>query len=192
MRPAAWRAANVPPWSPISPGCDACVETVAVVHSRLGLAPTVETPVPLGRAATRRRGACRADERGGAERRARPSAGGRERAGVVGAGARLAARPVLIPAAVAAGALLMVSVMHQPNARDGERSRALAPAAVHLRVTATEARVYARPSQNSALVGSVHAARCWRLPEKSAIGTRFTWRGDGPVGLLGRPLSNRW
>lgn len=136
--------------------CDACVETVAVVHSRLALAPTVETPIPL--AVQRRAAAVLVEPMGElapSVERARPLAvedtpGWLER---LRGWLRV---PVLIPAAVAAGALLMVSVVHQPSASDGERSRALAPAAVRLRVTATEARVYARPSQNSELVGSVH------------------------------------
>jgi hypothetical protein len=66
--------------------------------------------------------------------------------------------PILVPAALAAGALLMVATRPPTTEQSGqgERSRAVAPDAVKLRVTAVEATVRSRPSMQSEVVATVH------------------------------------
>src|SRR5262249_44814510 len=65
---------------------------------------------------------------------------------------------VLVPIVAGATALLVVAL--QPTRNEptsvGERSRAVAPAATTLRVTAVEATVRSRPSMQSEVVGTVH------------------------------------
>src|SRR5262249_57861149 len=65
--------------------------------------------------------------------------------------------PIVVPVALAAGALLMVGLQagRMDQARSGERSRAIAPDAVRLRVTAVEATVRSRPSMQSDVVATV-------------------------------------
>jgi uncharacterized protein YgiM (DUF1202 family) len=66
--------------------------------------------------------------------------------------------PVLVPAALAAGALLTVALqpgsMERPDS--GELNRAVAPDSVRMRVTAVEATVRSRPSMQSETVATVH------------------------------------
>lgn len=65
--------------------------------------------------------------------------------------------PMLVPVALAAGALFVLAL--QPGWMDPgggeERSRAAAPSAARLRVTAVEAAVHSRPSMRSDVVGTV-------------------------------------
>jgi anti-sigma factor RsiW len=135
--------------------CDACVSAVVLLHRRLSLAGVVAAPVP---AAVMRR----AD--------AAFEAGMRELAPVAERWHPVVQRhrpdwferlshwwrvPVLVPAALAAGALLLIGVLPRGPHAAGERSRAVAPATTTLRVTAVEATVRARPSMQSAVVGTI-------------------------------------
>ena len=137
--------------------CDACVGTLGMLHRRLSVESVVDVPVPDG---LRQRARAALDESlrelVGEVAPARPA---------VAPGAALLQRargwfriPVLIPVAAAAAALLVVAL--QPARNDptgsGERSRAVAPEATKLRVTAVEASVRSRPSMQSEVVGTVH------------------------------------
>jgi len=65
--------------------------------------------------------------------------------------------PVLVPAALAAGALFMVA-LHGPvgsGPPGGEQSRGVAPEKTRMRVTAVEAPVRSRPSRQSDLVATI-------------------------------------
>ena len=137
-------------------GCDACIAALAAVHRRLAVAALVDTPVPAGvqqRARLVLEAAVR--EMAPAAERPRPA----EPRGTVLLH-RLRERlrmPVLVPVALAAGAMLMVGLQagRMDQAGSGERSRAIAPDAVRLRVTAVEATVRSRPSMQSDVVATV-------------------------------------
>jgi len=138
-------------------GCDACVSAVAVLHRHLAVLPTVGAPVP----ADIQRRAQVAFVGTAPDPLPQPAQAPRaeprpvERLHRIRALLRL---PVLVPVAMAAGALLTVIV--QPGwvgrTASGERSRAVAPATTTLRVTAVEATVRSRPSMQSEVMGSVH------------------------------------
>jgi len=137
-------------------GCDACIAALALVHRRLGLAALPATPVPAD-VQERARVALEAAVREMAPATERPLAA--EPRGIVllhRLRERLRA-PILVPVALAAGALLMVGLQtgRMDQAGSGERSRAIAPDAVKLRVTAVEATVRSRPSMQSEVVATV-------------------------------------
>ena len=134
-------------------GCDACIRALTVMHRRLGIAAMVDSPVPAGVQQRARLAfeagtlAPAADSAPYVEPRG-PALLDRLRG--------LLRVPVLVPAAVAAGALLTVAVqpgrVEQPS---GERGRAVAPDTARLRVTAVEAIVRSRPSNQSEVVATV-------------------------------------
>lgn len=139
-------------------GCDPCVAALVRVHRRLSVLADVAAPVPAS--VFRRAQAvlpAALDEL--APRRAAP------RPQVVSAaGPGLLERlrawlsvPVLAPMAVAAVALFAVAVGLRPSGAPpaAERSRALAPAAVRMRVTAGEATLHSRPSGNSQALATI-------------------------------------
>ena len=136
--------------------CDTCIAALALLHRRLGAAALVDTPVPLD-IQQRARKALEAAVRDMAPVPERPAADPRR----IVLLRRLRQRmrlPILVPAALAAGALLMVATRPPTTEQSGqgERSRAVAPDAVKLRVTAVEATVRSRPSMQSEVVATVH------------------------------------
>ena len=139
-------------------GCDPCVAALVRVHRRLSVLADVAAPVPAS-VSRRAQAVLPAALAELAPRRAAP------RPEVVNAAApglfeRLRAWlsvPVLAPVAVGAMALFAVAVGLRPSDAPsaGERSRALAPATVRLRITAGEATLHSRPSGNSDAIGTV-------------------------------------
>jgi len=133
--------------------CDACLSVMASLNRRLGVAPRVDIAVPAD-VQLRARHAIEAGLTG-----LRPLAADAPRSvALLHRARRLLRLPVLVPAALAAGALLAVAL--QPGwigpTGSGERSRAVSPAAsAKLRVTAVEATVRSRPSMQSEVVGTV-------------------------------------
>jgi anti-sigma factor RsiW len=131
--------------------CDACVTAVALLHRRLGVG-MVERAVPTD---IQRRAAL-AIESGWADptprvHRIEP------RLAVLHRVRELLRKPVLVPAALAAGAMLTVA-LHPgwiQSAGNAERSRAVAPDTAMRRVTAVEATVRSRPSMQSEVVATV-------------------------------------
>jgi hypothetical protein len=137
--------------------CDPCVSALAVLHRRLSLAAVVDTPVPSGvQQRARLAFAAGLEEVAPAAERARYAEP---------RGAALLERirgllrvPVLVPAALAAGALLTTVALRpgsQEPAGSGELTRAIAPDSVRMRVTAIEATVRSRPSMQSETVATV-------------------------------------
>jgi anti-sigma factor RsiW len=134
--------------------CDACIEALALLHRRLSLAASIATPVPTG-----------------VQHRARLALEAGAMAPPAEAVAYTAPRPipllerlrgllrvpVLVPVAVAAGALFMIAIQPGLVGRgvEGERSRAIVPDTVKLRVNAAEATVRGRPSMHSEVVATV-------------------------------------
>lgn len=135
-------------------GCDGCVTALTALRKRLGALPAVDTAVPAD-VHQRARIALEA-----AMAELAPAAAPPRPARVLFFQRwREALRvPVLVPAALAAGALVMVA-LHGPlgsgSSVPGERSRAVAPDAATMRVTAVEAPVRSRPSNQSELVTTV-------------------------------------
>jgi anti-sigma factor RsiW len=138
-------------------GCDGCLRALAHLQRRLSMAAAIATPVPVGVQQRARL----AFETGtvsptlAAERPRRVETG---RVALLDRLRGLLRVPILVPAALAAGALLAVSL--QPGQVDqntsGERSRAIAPETVRLwRITAVEATVRSRPSMRSEVVATV-------------------------------------
>jgi hypothetical protein len=134
--------------------CDQCIHALTVLQRRLLGAEEIATPVP---ASVMERAQAAATPR---TRPVAPAAGLAEVwSALSSVGRRLSAHirvPALVPAAVAAGALLVVAGEHgwrQPE-QPQELTRAV-PMRQSLRVTAQEALVYAQPSARTATVGSV-------------------------------------
>ena len=137
-------------------GCDACVAALARLYRRLRIAATVATPVPdgiRGRADVALGEALR--ELAAENTPARPAA--TAAVPLLHRARNWLRMPVWVPVAAAAAAVsLMVAL--QPGhdlSGAGEQSRAVAPSAVKLRVTAVEASVRNRPSMQSEVVGTV-------------------------------------
>jgi hypothetical protein len=134
--------------------CDQCIHVLTVLQRRLLGAEVIATPVPVS---------VMERAQAAATPHARPAATAAGLAEVWSAlssvGHRLSAHiriPALVPAAVAAGALLVVAGEHgwrQPQ-EPQELTRAV-PMHQSLRVTAQEALVYAQPSARTATVGNV-------------------------------------
>jgi Bacterial SH3 domain/Putative zinc-finger len=135
-------------------GCDQCIRTLTLLQRRLLSAEQVPAPVPAflmdraTAAATR------------AHRPAKPAAGLAEAWGALSSvGRRLSAHirlPVLVPAAVAAGALLVVAGEHnwmKPEPLK-EMTRSV-PSHRTLRITAPEAVVRAQPNSRTAIVATL-------------------------------------
>lgn len=139
-------------------GCDPCVAALVRVHRRLSVLADVAAPVPAS--ISRRAQAvlpAALDEI--APRRSAARVQPVAAAAAPGLFERLRAWlsvPVLAPVAVGAVALFAIAAGLRPSdPAAGERTRALAPAAVRMRVTAGEATLYSRPSGNSTAVGTV-------------------------------------
>ena len=132
--------------------CDACVTSVALLHRRLGVGP-VERAVPT---AVQRRAEVALTAALG-ELAPRPQRSEPRGVVVLHRMRALLRMPVLVPAAMAAGALLTVA-LHPgwiERAGSGERSRAVAPDTATRRITAVEATVRSRPSMQSEVVATV-------------------------------------
>ena len=144
-------------------GCDPCVASLVQIHRRLSVLADVAAPIPAGvvRRAQAVLPAALAELAPAAAPpmpRLQPTLA-REAAPALLERLRGWLRvPVLAPLALAATALLMVSVGWHPSTEPAgvERSRALPPAATRLRVTAEETTMYSRPSGKSDAVGTVH------------------------------------
>lgn len=141
-------------------GCDPCVASLLQLHRRLGVLTDAAAPIPA--AVARRAQAVLPAAL--AELAPAPAVRSVQSTLARPAAPRLRQRlrrwlqvPVLAPLALAALALLAVGVSLRPSAApDGsERSRALPPAALRLRVTANQTTLYSRPSGRSEVVGSV-------------------------------------
>lgn len=138
--------------------CDPCVSALTALHKRLSLSAVLDAPVPSG---LQQRAMVAFDA---ARTETVPTPVAERPRFVEPRGVALLDRlrsllrvPVLIPAAVAAGALLTVAV--QPGAKDravpGELSRAVAPDSVRMRITAIEVTVRSRPSMQSETVATL-------------------------------------
>jgi hypothetical protein len=142
-------------------GCDPCVASLVQVHRRLSVLVDVAAPIPAGvvRRAQAVLPAALAELAPHAAPPPRPQpVMAREAAPSFVERLRGWLRvPVLAPLAVAAAALFMVTTSWNPSAAPGgaERSRALPPAAVRMRVTADTTTLYSRPSGKSDAVGTV-------------------------------------
>jgi hypothetical protein len=136
--------------------CDVCVGALATLHRRLGLAASVATPIPGG---VQQRAKV-ALETGllslvpTPERAPQPAPRGIPLLERLRGLLRV---PVLVPVAMAAGALFVVALqpglMPQPDS--GERSRAIAPQTVKLRISVGETIVRSRPSMQSEALTAV-------------------------------------
>jgi len=134
-------------------GCDQCVRTLTLLQRRLLSAEDVPAAVPLS--VMERATAAAASGR----RPAKPAVGLSEAwSALSSVGRRLSAHirlPALVPAAVAAGALLVVAGEHnwtQPEPLT-EMSRAV-PSRRPLRITAAEAIVHAQPNPHTAALAT--------------------------------------
>jgi hypothetical protein len=137
-------------------GCDPCVGALTVLHRRLSLAAMVDTPVPSG-VQQRARLAFETGLREFAPAAERPRYVEPRGAALLDRIRGLLRVPVLVPAALAAGALLTVALQPgSPERGSGELSRAVAPDSARMRVTAVEATVRSRPSMQSDTVATVH------------------------------------
>ena len=135
--------------------CDACVASVAVLHRHLAIAADAPAPVPMGinrRALTAF--ADRPAESMSVAPALPPRLGWRTR---IARARGLLRLPVIMPAALAAGALLAVGLQTTwlQHSATLERTRAVAPPSASRRVTAVEAAVHSRPSLQSSVVGTV-------------------------------------
>jgi len=135
-------------------GCDQCIRTLTLLQRRLLSAEEVPAPVPA--ALIERATAAATRER----HPAKPSAGLAEAwSALSSVGRRLSAHirlPALVPAAVAAGALLVVAGEHnwmKPEPLK-EMTRAV-PSHRTLRITAPEAVVRAQPNSRTEIVATI-------------------------------------
>ncbi|MBX3028067.1 zf-HC2 domain-containing protein [bacterium] len=145
-------------------GCDPCVASLAQLHRRLSVLGDVAAPIPAD--VVRRAQAVLPAALAELAPAAVPTAAGARPHPALAreAGPSLLERlrawlrvPVLAPLAVAATALFMVAVGSLPSTGPdgGERSRALPPSTVRLRVTADSTTMYSRPSGKSDPLGTV-------------------------------------
>src|SRR5215475_13625909 len=135
-------------------GCDACIRALTMLHRRLAVAAAIDTPVPSG-VQQRARLAFEA----GLHAEAHAAAPRFEPRGtaLLGRLRGLLRVPVLAPAALAAGALLVVALHAGWSERpvSDERIRAVEPDVVKRRITAVEATVRSRPSMQSDVVATI-------------------------------------
>lgn len=140
-------------------GCDACLQSVVRVRRRLAIAGDFAALIPPAvqhRAGLALERGMRELERETAGASEGVRAAQRHHVGVLERLSNWLRVPVLVPAAVAAGALLAVVTLQHPADRTaGERSRAVAPASATLRVRAVEAQVYSRPSMQAQVIATV-------------------------------------
>lgn len=144
-------------------GCDACLRALTHLQRRLSIAAAIATPVPAG-VQQRARLAFETGIVPPPPALERPRYAEPGRVALLDRLRGLLRVPILVPAAIAAGALLMVSLQQGPvelqqgpvDQNSGtERSRAIAPDIVKLRVRAVEATVRSRPSMQSEVVATV-------------------------------------
>jgi hypothetical protein len=145
--------------------CDACVYGLSLLHRRLRIQDSVERPVPA-QFQERVRAILELEtaERNNGHAAARePTSGWWER--VRDSLDRFLRLPVLLPAAVAAGALLVVGVQDGYFGGHGGAPNDLRAIDLtrDLRVTALRAEVRERPSANSALVGEIERGQLLRV-----------------------------
>jgi anti-sigma factor RsiW len=136
--------------------CDACLSGLSHLQRRLSIAAAIATPVPTG-VQQRARLAFETGIVSPAPVAERPRYAQPGRVALLDRLRGMLRAPILVPAAVAAGALLTVSLQpgHLDQTSSGERSRAIAPETVKLRVSAVEATVRSRPSMQSEVVATV-------------------------------------
>jgi len=144
--------------------CDACVYGLSLLHRRLRIQDSVERPVPVEfQERVRAIIDLEAGERSGHAAATRaPTSGWWER--VRDSLDRFLRLPVLLPAAVAAGALLVVGVQDGYFGGRGVPNDIRAVDLTRdLRVTALRAEVRERPSAHSTLVGEVERGELLRV-----------------------------
>lgn len=137
-------------------GCDGCVSALQRVRNRLRAA--VDTPQPVPASVQRRAEAAlaaAARELAAEAPPVRPALAAGD--GVLERVRAWLRAPVLIPVAAVGAAVLMMSLGRLPVAgpTGTEHSRALPPQTVRLRVVASEALVYSRPSGQSSVLATV-------------------------------------
>lgn len=136
-------------------GCDQCIKTLTLLQRRLLSADEMAVPVPA-HVAERARAAA-----GVPDRAARPAAGLAEAWSALSTvGRRLSAHiriPALVPAAVAAGALLVIAGEYawQQPAQLREMTRAVPSPHRLLRVNATRAVVHVQPNSRTEVIASL-------------------------------------
>jgi hypothetical protein len=137
-------------------GCDACIRALTALHRRLSVAAVVDSPVPMN-VQHRARLAFEANLPDAAPAGEAPAYAQPRGVAFLDRLRGFLRVPVLVPAAMAAGALLMVALQPGSTGRggSGELSRAIAPDTVRLRITAVEATVHSRPSMQSQSVATV-------------------------------------
>jgi anti-sigma factor ChrR (cupin superfamily) len=139
-------------------GCDPCVAALVRLHRRLSVLADVAAPVPAS--VFRRAQAVLPDALAEIAPRRAPvrvqPVASQASPGLLERLRGWLTMPALAPMAVGALAVFAVAVGLRPSSAppDAERSRALAPAAVRMRVTG-ETTLYSRPSGNSDALGSV-------------------------------------
>lgn len=133
-------------------GCDQCIKTLTLLQRRLLSADEIPAPVPLSVLE-------RATAAATPERRQKPAAGLAEAwSALSSVGRRLSAHirlPALVPAAVAAGALLVVAGEHNWTQTEPKEMTRAVPSHRTLRVTAQEVIVRAQPSSRTDAVGTL-------------------------------------
>ena len=141
-------------------GCDPCVASLLQLHRRLSVLADAAAPIPAAVARRAQAVLPAALAELAPEQPARRVQPILARRATPGLGERLRGWlqiPTLAPLALAAMALFAVGIGMRPSSgpADVERSRALPPASVRLRVTANETSLYSRPSGRSDVVASV-------------------------------------
>lgn len=141
-------------------GCDPCVASLVQLHRRLSVLADVAAPIPAGvvrRAQAVLPAAVAELAPQAATARPHPVLARRAEPGLLERLRSWLRVPVLAPLAVAATALFAVAVGWNPAAMSGnaDRSRAVAPSALRMRVTADSTTMYSRPSGKSDAVGTV-------------------------------------
>jgi hypothetical protein len=142
-------------------GCDPCVASIVQIHRRLSVLADVAAPIPAGvarRAQAVLPGALAELEPAAAPvHRLQPTLARDAGPGLIDRLRTWLQVPVLAPLAMAAIALIMVGIGFRPTTEPAgiERSRALPPASVRLRVNAGDTTLYSRPSGKSAAVATV-------------------------------------
>lgn len=138
-------------------GCDPCIASLLQIHRRLGVLTSAAAAIP-DEVVLRARAVLPVAMAELAPPQRSRAAASRERALSVRERLRGWLQvPVLAPLALAAMAVLAVAIGVRPSAEPAgvERSRALPPAAVRLRVTADQTPLYSRPSGRSEVLASV-------------------------------------
>jgi SH3 domain-containing protein/putative zinc finger protein len=134
-------------------GCDQCIRTLTLLQRRLLSAEQIPAPVPAS--VIERAAAAAISER----RPAKPAAGLSEAwSALSSVGRRLSVHirlPALVPAAVAAGALLVVAGEHNWMKPEPKEMTRAVPSHRSLRITVPEAVVRAQPSSRTDIVATL-------------------------------------